>query len=153
MHSSVSQKGFTIIELVITSILITILAVVAIPRLFNAADFSHLTTRDHLISLLRESQLRALNDHSACYSVLFSGSANYGIPVNCASALGSNSLSFPVEDGLTISIGGGENVSVIFDTLGRPSGGNCAGGCTISVAGDATVQVCLEREGYIHACP
>jgi MSHA pilin protein MshC len=44
-----------------------------------------------------------------------------------------------------------------FDNLGRPltdnsSSANCASGCQIDFVAEKTAPVCVESEGYIHAC-
>jgi MSHA pilin protein MshC len=42
-----------------------------------------------------------------------------------------------------------------FDNLGRPltgSGNNCSTTCKIALQGQQTLYVCVESQGYIHAC-
>lgn len=56
------QTGFTLIELVLVMLLIGILGAVAVPRLMIGSQFEARLQADKLVGLLRQAQLRAMND-------------------------------------------------------------------------------------------
>jgi MSHA pilin protein MshC len=41
-----------------------------------------------------------------------------------------------------------------FDNLGRPTpaSADCSVGCKVTFTGETAVSVCIESEGYVHAC-
>lgn len=60
-QSSIKINGFTLIELISILIILSILATVAIPRLFDQSTFAEFTLRDQLVSQLQLVQQRAMN--------------------------------------------------------------------------------------------
>ena len=167
------QRGFTLIELVTVIILIGILAVNVLPKFGGTASYEAHTHRAQLISALRLTQQRAMQqtDQQAvngvspyCHHIVFDGQkARYGVPdrLNC------NELTFnsgwdkdkdiaghEVDSRYDISfaVQGLANPAVVsFDWMGRPLG-DCDGGCTIEVTSAVeTLEITIEAEGYIHA--
>ncbi|SET63871.1 prepilin-type N-terminal cleavage/methylation domain-containing protein [Thalassotalea agarivorans] len=164
------SKGFTLIELVVIILLLTILSVTVLPRFQTTDAYEAYTYRSQLISALRLTQQRAMQQtnpnavgagQSFCHQIIIENK-RYGIP----NRLDCSVTSFPTgwepdETGLivdpshdiTISISGSANPSnVAFDSWGRPAAtSDCAGGCLIDItsAVDA-VQIAIEPEGYIH---
>lgn len=57
-----NQTGFTLIELVLVLVLIGILGAVVAPRLMVSSQFEDRLQADKLVGLLRQAQLRAMND-------------------------------------------------------------------------------------------
>jgi MSHA pilin protein MshC len=144
--------GFSLLELVITLVIVGILAVTVIPKLFGTSTFAGYAVRDQLITQLRLAQIRALHDNSNCYSVLITAT-QYGIPTatTCAASFDPSDNAIDIESGVTVTIGGSSGVDVQFDNMGRPVNGDCDGGCDIAVVGQEGLVIRVESEGYIHA--
>ncbi|MDM7859138.1 type II secretion system protein [Alteromonas sp. ASW11-36] len=173
-----SQSGFSLVELITVILLIGILSVVAIARFSDSTGFAEFTYQNRLISALRNMQQRAMQDSRSgfCYQInIVSGavspafgppSTNYtaGNQANtCASNIDANTDFLATtsteiaEQGLTISItdNGNNNVTFIgFDGLGRPQSNisNCFAGCRVNFVGETRASVCIESQGYVHAC-
>jgi len=157
-----TQVGFTLIEVLTVMILIGILAVTAISKFSGSDSFEAYTYRTSLISDLRLTQQRAMQqtDNNHCHQIVFDTN-RYGIPdrTDCGvvnfpngwqpdyTSVDLNGTRYTV----TFSIDGAGNI-VSFDSMGRPQA-NCAGGCKINVASTSSgesVQIQIESEGYIH---
>jgi len=126
-------SGFTLVELVLVIVLIGVLAVTAAPRFFTASGYDQIAARDELIQLLRQAQLQSMNNSTECQVVHFKENQSR-IPssiTECAVAVNGEQL-------------------LSFDSWGRPN--NASGVITIPLSGESAVQVCIETEGYIHAC-
>ena len=160
------QRGFTLIELTVVIVLVGLLAISALPRFFSSADISPLDYRERLVGLLRLAQLQAM-EQGPCHKVLFSG-RQFGIPrksytsTSCDASLPAAGQSYAaphfgltVEEAsaLVLSLGNAPS-SIEFDYWGRPliNGALIPTTYRISIATDYTLAVCLEPEGYIHAC-
>ncbi len=154
------QSAFTMLELIITLVIISVLAVTAAPKFLTESNFSANTVRDQLIAELRVAQLRALNDHSNCYDVEIDATV-FGIYQDTAcdgSGYALVNFTTTLEPNVTVAIAGVTNDDatrlIRFDSLGKPSGGNCNPDnlCTLTIASGDTTRICIESEGYIHAC-
>lgn len=145
------SNGFTLLELVITILLIAILSAFAVPRLLSTPEYSAQSLADQVISHLQQAQVQALNHRSGSYCVGFT-STKYGLPSNCGTGLANSDTSFDLPRATAVSLGGSNIFQVNFDFLGKPVGGNCNGGCQIQITAAETIQVCIEREGYVHEC-
>lgn len=160
------SKGFTLLELIVVIIIIGILAVSVLPRFFTSQGYEEYAYRGEVISTLRATQLRAMQQNAAyCIGVnsknlgvMWDGSGNRltACPgaVSFPSNYGQNfddTLEVAIESGhqVTFSIDGGSGLFA-FDKLGRPNG-DCTGGCIIAIAGSDNLTVAIESEGYIHA--
>lgn len=153
------QAGFTLVELVTTIILISILAVVVLPRLFTQSSYSAYSLRNEFISELRQVQQKALNNTDRCFRVTVSGtgyqvsqfSARNGA-VCSGTALSPNPLYTQAFQGgaqLVLVSTNSSNFILDFDINGRlfPS---CNGDC-IRVTANDTVMINVSSEGYIYA--
>ena len=159
-------RGFTLIELVVVILLVAILSIYALPRFFSSADISPLDYRERLITLLRLTQLQAM-EQGPCHKVLFSG-RQFGIPrqsytsTSCDASLPAAGQSYAAphfgltaEEASALALSLGNAPSYIdFDYWGRPliNGALISATYRLSIATDYTLAVCLEPEGYIHAC-
>lgn len=150
--------GFTIIELIVVILIISILAVTIAPKFFNSTGFQEYTYQAEVITKLRSIQLRAMQqtNSSECHTVLVTTSA-LGIPDPCDSTLpdgwqgenedtlesGTTNVKVNTNHDVTFSPTG---FSFTFDGMGRPS----CGTCLIKVTGDSELTIKIESEGYIH---
>ena len=160
------SRGFTLIELVVVILLVAILSIYALPRFFSSADIEPLDYRERLVGLLRLAQLQAM-EQGPCHKVLFSG-RQFGIPrqsytsTSCDASLPAAGQSYAAphfgltaEEASALMLTLGNTPSYIdFDYWGRPliNGALISTTYRLSIATDYTLAVCLEPEGYIHAC-
>ncbi|MCU8076030.1 type II secretion system protein [Shewanella oncorhynchi] len=153
------QAGFTLVELVTTIILISILAVVVLPRLFTQSSYSAYSLRNEFISELRQVQQKALNNTDRCFRVTVSATG-YQVSqfsarneaVCSGTALLPNPLYSQAFQGgaqLVLVSPNSSDFSLDFDIDGRlfPS---CNGDC-IRVTANDTVMINVSSEGYIYA--
>lgn len=165
------QIGFTLIELITVIILIGILAVAVLPKFDGTASYEAHTFRAQLISALRLTQQRAMQQTDSgdnyCHQLIFDNTnSRYGVPnrIDCAITVFPNNwepdATGLVVEGITFSINGQtNNIAVTFDNMGRPINNpsaalpnNCTGGCIINVQSSTeTLQIRIESQGYVHA--
>lgn len=154
---SQKQAGFTLVELVTTIILISILAVVVLPRLFSTSSYSAYSLRHEFISELRQVQQRAMNNTDRCYRIAVSEShyqmsefATRSGSVCSGSALNSWPLqSLEAGAALVLTSTNSRNFNIDFDSNGHLSL-NCNGEC-VQVVADDMVAINVTPEGYIYA--
>ncbi|WP_440876242.1 pilus assembly FimT family protein [Thalassotalea sp. PLHSN55] len=145
------QSGFTIIELVSVIILLGILSVAIVPKFSGSSDFEVYTVRAQLISALRLTQQRAMQQTHA----LASGDTYCHIQRIDAKQYGTNCSGFRTDATAlnladsSVTLSPTDNI-ISFNSWGIPS---CSKGCVITITGDNgdLVQVGIESEGYIHA--
>lgn len=146
--NNASHKGFTLVELIVVLVIIGVLAVSLVPRFFSAAGTSEYLYQDQLLNLLRRAQIQSMQCTVACTPpvVSLTNSAAVIDVANCNDSLTATTVCIAGRDAVSLSPAG----DISFDSLGRPS---CsAGSCTISVQGEARLNICIESEGYIHPC-
>ncbi len=159
-------RGFTLVELVVVILLVAILSIYALPRFFSSADIEPLDYRERLVGLLRLAQLQAM-EQGPCHKVLFSG-RQFGIPrqnyasTSCDAALPGAGQSYAAphfglshEEASSLDLTlTNTPASIDFDYWGRPlvNGALLAATYRISIASNYTLAICLEPEGYVHAC-
>lgn len=164
-------NGFTIIELVVTIIVVGILAATVAPRFLNSKGFEEYSYRSEVISTLRSIQLRAMQqtDNLHCHQVTITSkivglNATDNPPTNlCNNSVWFDSSQFNIaayEDGPT-SVQVDANHSVVFsvnvpsgrfsfDQMGRPVGCPLST-CIITITGDEALTIKVEPQGYVHA--
>ena len=158
------QKGFTLIESVTVIILIGILAVAVFPKFAGRESYDPYAYRAQLISALRLTQQRAMQQtNTSCHHMVIEDT-QYGIPDSddCAVLVFAGNwqpdqtgFKVPSNSKVTFFINGIANPGeVTFDAMGRP-GQNCndaAIGCEIHIQGvEKTLKIQIEAQGYIHA--
>jgi MSHA pilin protein MshC len=152
-------NGFTMIELIVVMIILSILATTVVPKFFTSTGFQEYTYQAEVITKLRSIQLRAMQQTmgSECHTILVTNSA-LGIPQDCDLTLAdgwqgenkktdeSGTTNVKIETGHEVAFSP-IGLSFSFDSLGRPVG--CSP-CVITVLGDSTLTIKIESEGYIH---
>lgn len=153
MHPS---RGFTLIELIVTLILVGILSVTVIPRFFGAQSEQAYTYRDRTLAMMRAMQLQAMHrvGDSNCVNI----TATLVAPAkhhDCSQGIASDGDDFllidssasPFTFSTTDNQGGSFNL-LAFDPLGRPDVA-CAERCEVRIGGQG---ICISTEGLIYAC-
>jgi MSHA pilin protein MshC len=172
-----AQHGFTLVELMTVVILLSIVAIVAVPRFTGSSGYTEYAMQKRLLGALRSIQLKAIYDTRPefCYKLVIdtSTSPEFGPStasyltgndaVSCANAIDYSAAEFTrsdlgeiANDGLTFSaFDAGIQINYIqFDNIGRAStdAGACAANCMFSFSGERSASVCVASEGYIYAC-
>ncbi len=143
--------GFTLVELVITLILIAILAVTAAPKFFRGG-FAEASLQAQLLSRLQLVQTQAMNHYQDCFFLAIETNRYYSGRIDSANTcISAADLLEPVVfSDIQVSQG-----RVYFDGLGRvrlaESSLCSAFPCVINLAGQENRQIIIESEGYIHA--
>ncbi|ALO36063.1 MSHA biogenesis protein MshC [Colwellia sp. MT41] len=164
----VNSKGFTLIELIVVIILISILAVSVAPKFDGTSSYEAHTHRAQLISALRLTQQRAMQQTNTadgyCHQIVFDDvESRYGIPnrIDCTQTdpvflpgWQADATGHTVDSRyqITFNIDGQDNPQTVgFDWMGRPTE-SCDGGCKINVIrpGEKSLIITIEEEGYIH---
>lgn len=150
------QSGFTLIELIVTMMIIGILAVTALPRFFNRQSFDAHGYYDEALAMLRYGQKVAIAQRRDVFVNASAGNnmicLTYVADASCAAATGVASpagqakFSTAAPTGVTLQA----SLSFYFSPLGKPSpdGANRS----IGIVGDSmTRTITIEREtGYVH---
>ncbi|WDE04495.1 type II secretion system protein [Thalassomonas viridans] len=156
------SSGFTLIESVTVIILLGILAVSVLPRFSGTRDYEIYAYRSQLISALRLTQQRAMQQTNTtlCHQIVVENS-RFGVPdrTDC------DETNFPADwqpdltgavveskHNITFDINGNANPSIIsFNGMGVPQD-DCSGGCTLNITGEyEALTVLIAEQGYIRA--
>jgi MSHA pilin protein MshC len=147
------NSGFTLIELVVTMVIIGILAVVALPRIFDTTAFDNRRFSDEVMAAVRYGQKTAVaSRRNVCVAF-----ADTKVTLTIAGAPGPAqlcNLNLTGPNGIApfvVTAPDGTNFAALptdffFNALGRPS----IGTQTIQVAGAATSIVVEQESGYVH---
>lgn len=149
-------KGFTLVELVVTLVIVAIIAAVAIPRFVGRGAFETRGFADRVQTIVRYAQKTAvakrrevfvvLNAGSvrACYTDACTAGTEVPDPIGHGDPCGAELLCATAPGGVSLTSAESE---FSFDGLGRPS---IAANLTVTIAGDITRSFVVEREtGYV----
>jgi len=167
-----SNLGFTLVELIITLVILGILSVTVIPKFFGPDLFDSYTARDQAMSALRTMQLRAMQNTNSDKCHQFIITADLIAPpspidtdyecshsdINTASAADNPSYlvveldSSRTDVTFTVNNANGASFSILkFDQLGKTNL-TCMGTadyCKITVG---EVGICISDQGAIYGC-
>ncbi len=154
-----NSNGFTLIELIVVVILISIMAVTVLPKFFGSNGYEEYTYRDELITKLRAIQLRAMQqtNGNTCQEIKVEASeigllATNGVVCDTGKAGDSTTVTITNDHNVSFSIS--ESLtSFSFSSLGKPVGCTPVDNCeiTITITGESTLEVDINKEGYIYA--
>jgi MSHA pilin protein MshC len=134
--------AFTLLELIITLIVVGILAAMAAPVFLSPSSFASTAGRDDMLAALRQAQQRAMADSSkivqfvttaSTFSIVIDGS-----PIAKADLSGNYPQSF--ESGVTVA----PATTITYQTLGTTT--------ATSYTFSGGEKICVETSGYAHAC-
>ncbi|MCG7532355.1 prepilin-type N-terminal cleavage/methylation domain-containing protein [Psychrobium sp. MM17-31] len=159
------SRAFTLIELIMVILIISVLAVTIVPKFFTSSEVEHFAVRDQLISQLRLAQLKSMNQIDKCHRVVIDSSGaklaemtlNTSVnPSVCNSSslvvLQDSLLEFS-ETSVSLAVSSPPSILNIDFKSDNQGIGQCNGsaGCTIDIIGSETLQIKIESQGYIHA--
>lgn len=141
-------RGFTLVELIMTMVIVGILAVYAAPRFLGSSVFQSRGFSDQVQASLRYAQKVAIAQHRfvcvniASNSLTLSLGATNTCGTNLQSLSGGTSYTITAPSGITVA-----NASFTFDVIGRPSAAQ-----SIAVTGGGmTTTIIVEAEtGYVY---
>lgn len=157
MNNSQRHSGFTLIELIVVLVIISVLAVSLLPRFFSGSGTNEYLYRDQALALIQRQQMQAMQC-TDCGPVGFQVN-NFSI--NPASSPGCDNtatrLCISERDRSTIRLRPvAFNLDLYFNNLGQPvtqtGVRRCNANCRLNVQGSVTLAICIEYEGYIHLC-
>lgn len=149
---TVRQRGFTLVELVVTMVVIGILAIAVIPRMDLLRGFDEIGFRDQFRATLEYARKSAVAQRRNVRVNIAGGVVTLTIDTDIPEGVGAGSygrsLTLPGSNGNTISAPAGvtlaPDATLTFDPLGRPSAG-----ASFSVTGGGNITVEAET-GYVH---
>lgn len=148
LHFSI---GFTLIELVVVILLLSILSVYAASRYIGASSFSAYAAQEQAVAIIRQIQLGRMQSNIGTADTL---SSEYRLSVtsdcmgslaSCSSTDESRSNNLVLPDGVTFS----PSMTVNFDLLGAPT--STVTRIVISSSTES-VGVCINDVGYVYGC-
>ncbi|UGA54526.1 prepilin-type N-terminal cleavage/methylation domain-containing protein [Vibrio sp. VB16] len=149
--TSDSHNGFTLVELVVVILLLSILSVYAASRYIGVSSFSPYAAQEQAISIIRQIQLGRMQSNIDASDSL-SSEYRLSITSDCLGSLAScsstddtrsNNLVLPEE--VTFD----PAMTVDFDLLGEPTPSNVR--INIKSPTEA-VGVCISSVGYVYGC-
>ena len=151
-------RGFTLIELIMVLVIAGVLAVVALPRMFNVGEFQSRGLSDQVQAALRYAQKVAIAQHRfvcatftpASLSLTLGTTNSCGTPLAALSSNGNYVVNAPSGISFTAT-----PTAFSFNALGQPRTANspdaAIGAATVSVTGDVTRTITVEAEtGYVY---
>jgi len=146
------NSGFTLVELIAVMIIIAVLAVAALPRLFERQTFDARGFSDGTLAMLRYAQKAAIAERRR---VCVDFSANT-VSLRVAGAPGASVCDAPLSgpDGkeqYTIAAKGGIAFAPVPAGFSFTALGQASAAATIRISGSATTITVEKETGYVHA--
>lgn len=144
-------NGFTLVELVVVILLLSILSVYAASRYIGASSFSPYAAQEQAISIIRQIQLGRMQSNIDSTNTL---SPEYRVSIthdclgslaSCSATESSRSNNLVLPEEVTFE----PIMTVDFDLLGEPTPSNVK----IDIKSPTeTVSVCISSVGYVYGC-
>lgn len=134
-----NQRGFTLIELVMTMVIVGILAAVVAPRFFDNNVFQSRGTADQIMAALRYGQKIAIAQHRNVNVQITAAASS-----DCGTALVGGNINCVISNNVTVTPALPKTVT--FNALGQPVP-NVADSIMVD-----TIAITIETEtGYVHS--
>ena len=141
--NSLKSQAFTLIELVITLIILGIVAIYVQSKFTSTASYKANSVIAQIISSARLTQQLSMNDSERIFSLeILSNQINLQDDVNGSLSVGSTNYPISIESGVTLF----PATTISFDRLGETTN------FVLNISAETTQQICFEASGYIHQC-
>lgn len=144
-----AMRGFTLVELIMTMVIVGILAVYAAPRFLGSSVFQSRGFSDQAQASLRYAQKVAIAQHRfVCVNITTNNTlaltlgATNACGTNLQSLSGGTNYSIKAPNGIAVA-----NTSFYFDAIGRP---NLAQSIAVTGSGMTTTIIVEAETGYVH---
>lgn len=147
----VRGRGFTLIELIGVLAITGILAVFALPRLYNLNTFDTRAFRDEVLAAVRYAQKAAVAQRRCVFVSAAGNSLSLTYDQNDCASQGAAVLDPATNAAYVLSAPSGVTLSATafrFDPLGSPQPDQAV---ALTITGDAVYTLTIERNtGYVH---
>jgi MSHA pilin protein MshC len=134
-----AQRGFTLTELVVVIVLVGILAVAALPRMFDSAGFQSHGAAEQVKAALRYGQKVAIAQRGAVSVVISSAATS-----DCGTVLVGGNVNCVIADSVAVPA-----KTVTFNALGQPAP-NAADSVVVGTPPNDTTITIEAETGYVH---
>jgi len=136
------QAAFTLIELVITLLIIGIVAIYVQSKFSSTNSYKANTVIAQIISSARLTQQLTMNDSARSFSLIIQSNQIDLQDGGGSLSVGSTNYPISVESGVTLS----PVTTITFDQFGETTS------FVLNISASTTQQICFEPSGYIHQC-
>ena len=149
------QRGFTVVELVMTVVILSVVAAYAAPRLLNLSDFYARGFHDETLGYLRYAQKTAIAHRRTVCMVFSSNSLTLSLAATPTTTTCTQPLNGPTGSNV-LTARTGVNYSPIptafgFNALGQPINGSGTLMATQTIQIATTTNITIESNtGYVH---